>query len=104
MLNKIFCVLILIPNVLFAQYYGERSTEQSFEQSQIYFNSHFLNPFGIYSFRDVAVGFIDDYFLNLQVNPANLPLLGKDKDIYLYLDFRGDRTEAPVVETFIMPR
>src|SRR3990172_12717568 len=103
MLNKIFTVLSLVPNILFAQYYGERTTEQNFEQSQLYFNSYFLNPFGIYNFKDVAAGLIDDYFLNLQVNPANVPVLEKDKDIYLYLDFRGDRTEAPVVENYIMP-
>ena len=103
MQKKLFYFLILVPNILFAQYYGERTTEQSFEESQIYFNSNFLNPFGIYNFKDVAAGLIDDYFLNLRVNPANLPVIGNDKDIYLYMDFRGDRTEAPIVKTYIMP-
>ena len=103
MLKKILTVLILTSNIIFAQYYGERTTEQNFELSQMYFNSQYLNSFGIYNFKDVAVGLIDDYFLNLELNPANLPILDKDKDVYLYLDFRGDRTEAPVVENYIMP-
>ena len=103
MQKKLFYILILVPNILFAQYYGERTTEQSFEESKIYFNSNFLNTFGIYNFKDVAAGLIDDYFLNLKVNPANLPVMGNDKDIYLYLDFRGDRTETPIVKTYIMP-
>jgi hypothetical protein len=42
---------------------------------------------------------IDDPFLNIYLNPALVPDLG-NKDVHLYLDFRGDRTEAPIVDIY----
>ena len=59
---------ILLPSFLFAQYWGERTTEQSFEQSELYFTSHYLNTFGVYRFKNIAAGLIDDQFLNLYIN------------------------------------
>lgn len=90
----IISLVILLPTLLPAQYYGERVTEKSFEQSGLYFQSHFLNTFGLNRFKNVAVGLFDDPFLNLHINPANLPDLG-DKASLIYIDFRGDRTEMP---------
>jgi hypothetical protein len=55
---RIFISLIfLLPSFLLAQYRGERTTEQSFEQSELYFASHFLNTFGIYRYKDIAPEF-----------------------------------------------
>jgi hypothetical protein len=96
-------LMIILPSILFAQYFGERTTEQSFEQSALYFNSHFLNTFGIYKFKDAAPGLINDPFLNVYINPANLPDIG-NKEFYIHLDFRGDRTEPKLVdEYYIIP-
>ncbi|HUU45518.1 MAG TPA: hypothetical protein VM118_07255 [Acidobacteriota bacterium] len=96
----IIFVLLLLPGVAYAQYYsGERATEQGFETSALHFQSHFLNTYGLYRFRDVAVGLIDDPFLDLQLNPANLPRIKKGAGL-LYFDFRGDRTEPPVIDQY----
>jgi hypothetical protein len=101
-MKKFLIVIIFLPCLLFAQYYGERTTEQSFEQSELYFNSYYLNTFGLKNFRNVAVGLMDDPFLNLFLNPANLPGM-EENDFHFYLDFRGDRTEAPIVDNFVVP-
>ncbi len=93
-----FFVLLFFPGLLFAQYWGERVTEKSFESSALYFNSYYLNPFSIYNFKDVSLALIDDPFLALHLNPANMP---KDSTL-IYLDFRGDRHEPSVVSR-IMP-
>jgi hypothetical protein len=99
---KNFLLIFLCgSSILFAQYNIERTTEQSFEQSELFFSPHFLNPFGILNFKKVAPGLIDNEFLNLSVNPANLPEL--NDETLLYLDFRGDRTEAPVVQNYVYP-
>jgi len=100
-MNKLY-LLMLIPFMLSAQYYGERTTEQSFENSELYFKSHFLNTYGIYQFKDVAPGLIDDPFLNLYVNPANFQYSDSGSTL-LYLDFRGDRTEPPIIESYSYP-
>lgn len=94
----ILFMIILIPPALLAQYWGERVTEKSFESSELYFQSYFLNTYGINNFRQVVVGLIPDPFLDLYLNPANLPSL-KNRNLF-YLDFRGDRTEAPVIRDY----
>ena len=99
---KKIILFIFLPTLIFAQYYGERTTEQSFEQSELHFKSHFLNTFGIYKFKDVAPGFIDDPFLNLYINPANFQY-GDSSSTLLYLDFRGDRTEESVFDNVYYP-
>jgi len=91
-------VLLLFPALIFAQYWGERVTEKSFESSALYFNSYYLNPFSIYNFKEVSLGLIDDPFLALHLNPASLPA----DSAQIYLDFRGDRHEPAVVNR-IMP-
>ena len=96
------CILVLsiffTSSSLFTQYWGERVTEQSFEQSDLYFTSYYLNTFGLYRFRDVSVGLVEDPFLDLYLNPAKLPLLTKGN--LLHLDFRGDRTSAPISDDY----
>jgi len=87
------------PAILFGQYNGETVTEKSFEQSGLYFTSHFLNPFGVPGYRDVAVGLIDDPFLNLQLNPASLSQFTVGST-HLYLDFRSDRSESAIVADY----
>jgi len=102
-LSRIFLLIFLIGlnyfNPLFAQYNNETVTEKSFEQSDLFFQSHYLNTFGVKDFRDVSVGLINDPFLNLQLNPANLPRF-EIGNTHLYLDFRGDRTESDIVEDY----
>lgn len=95
-------IIFFIPTFLSAQYWGERTTEQSFEQSDLYFKNHFLNTFGVKYYKDIAVGMINDPFLNIELNPAFIPEIG-DKEIYVYLDFRGDRTEPQIVQNFVSP-
>jgi hypothetical protein len=99
---KIIFIALLSQFVLYPQYFGERTTEQNFEQSDFYFNSHYLNTFGMYSFKKVAAGFIKDPFLDLYLNPAFIPDLGED-EFLLYIDFRGDRTEVPILDSYIVP-
>ncbi|MCC7431035.1 hypothetical protein IT568_09350 [bacterium] len=92
-------IFSFLPTFCFAQYWGGNATEENFEQSSLLFKSHYLNTFGVYNFKDVAVGFVDEPFLNLYLNPANLPSF-QDKKTYFYLDFRGDRTEPKVVSSY----
>ncbi|MEJ2054864.1 MAG: hypothetical protein P8X42_13160 [Calditrichaceae bacterium] len=94
---RVIFILLLIPLILSAQYYGERVTEKSFESSDLFFNSYYLNTFGIYNFRNVSAGLFNDPFLRLHLNPAFLPEDSTAKT-EVYLDFRGDRTEAEIVQ------
>lgn len=98
-MKKFILLLCLLPCIAHGQYWGERVTEKSFEQSSLYFKSYFLNPYGLHRFGDAAVGLIDNPFLKLHLNPANLPQLD-GKDYMIYLDFRGDRTEEKVVDNY----
>lgn len=91
--------ILLLTAGSFAQYYNERANEKSFEQSDLFFKSYFLNPYGIFRFKDVSQGIIEDPFLTLNLNPANLPEFG-DKKSYFYLDFRGDRTEPEILDFY----
>lgn len=103
-MRKYFCfiILILIPISLSAQYYNERTIEHNYEQSDMFFKSSYLNPFGIHHLKDISIGFIDDPFLNVQLNPAILPKL-KNGTTEVYLDFRGDRTESRLLKNYSVP-
>ncbi len=92
-------ILVLIPSLCWGQYWGNRATEQSFETSNLHFTSHFLNTHGLLRFRDVAPGLVDDPFLGLHINPANLPRISGGNSL-IYFDFRGDRTEAPIIQRY----
>ncbi|KAA3606981.1 MAG: hypothetical protein DWQ06_00230 [Calditrichaeota bacterium] len=92
-----FSLVLILANLSFGQYYDQNVTEQSFENSGLFFKKQSLNTLGVSKFKNVAVGLVDEPFLNLQLNPARLPKLG-DKKTYTYLDFRGDRTESEVSE------
>jgi len=101
-MKKIILLLTFSFNLAFAQYFGERTTEQSFENSSLHFNSHYLNPFGIANFKNVTPGLIDNAFLNLYINPANVPDLNENEFLF-YLEFRGDRTEPLIMENYVTP-
>jgi hypothetical protein len=101
-MKKIFLILFLYQVFLFGQYNNERTAEQSFEQSDLYFNSHYLNTFGLTNFKNVSVGLVDDPFLNLYLNPAILPQMDSS-EFHLYFDFRGDRTTAAIVDDYTVP-
>lgn len=98
-MKKFLIFLVLLPSVCWGQYWGERATEQSFESSALHFQSHFLNPYGLHRFRDVAPYLVDDPFLNLYLNPANLPRISDGHTLF-YLDFRGDRTEPQIIQHY----
>src|SRR5665811_1862027 len=102
MKQKIFFLILFSTIFVHPQYFNERSTEQNFEQSELYFKSHYLNTFGLFNFKKIAAGFFNDPFLNLYLNPASFPDLGDD-EVILYIDFRGDRTEVPIVNNYIVP-
>ncbi len=101
-MRKILLVIFVCPIVMFAQYNNEVTTEESFEESEIYFQSHYLNPFGVVNFDKVSPGLINNAFLNLHVNPADLPNLDTSNAL-VYLDFRGDRTEPQIVQNYVYP-
>ena len=101
-MRKILILIFLFPIAAFAQYNNEATTESGFEESDIYFQSHYLNPYGIQNFDKVAPGLINNPFLNLYVNPAELPKLDTSNAL-VYLDFRGDRTEPKIVQTYVYP-
>ena len=85
-------LLLFLPMVLFAQYWGERPNEKSFEESSLYFHSYYLNPFGMYQFSEVSPGLIDNPFLRTHLNPAYIPSDSVAAN-QIYLDFRGDRSD-----------
>lgn len=67
--------------------------ESNFEDSEVYFTGYYLNPFGLSSFKDIALGKINDPYLRMVINPALIPNLG-DKTFSFYFDLRGDRTPS----------
>lgn len=99
---KIIFLILLSSIFIYPQYFGERSTEQNFEQSELYFKSYYLNTFGLFNFKKIAAGFFSDPFLNLYINPASIPDLGDD-EVLLYIDFRGDRTDVPIINNYAIP-
>lgn len=99
---KIIFLCLFFYAIVYPQYFGERTTEQNFEQSDLYFKSHFLNTFGLNNFKNIAPGFFDDPFLNLYINPAAVPDLG-DNELLIYVDFRGDRKTVPLIDNYVIP-
>ena len=95
-------MIFFYPAALIAQYNNEVTTEESFEESEMYFQSHYLNPYGILNFDKVSPGLIKNTFLNLYVNPADIPDLDTSNAL-IYLDFRGDRTEPQVLQNYVYP-
>lgn len=101
-MKKFITLILLFSSLSLAQYNNERSTEQSFENSNMFFNSTFVNTFGINSFKDVFPGLLKDPFMDAFLNPANIPDLG-DNDMMVYLDFTGDREEANIINNYPYP-
>lgn len=99
---KTFILIVFFQTFLLSQYFNERNSEQNFEQSEIYFRSHFLNPYGLINFKKIAAGYFNDPFLNLYLNPATVLDIGKE-DILIYLDFRGDRTKLSIRDDYVIP-
>ncbi len=101
-MNRFITLFCLLTGAIFAQYNNQTVAEKDYEHSDLFFQSSFMNPFGIAKFKDVAPGMINDPFLNLHINPAMLPDLDT-ANFLLYLDFRGDQTEPRVVQSFVYP-
>lgn len=89
-MKKIFLSLLVLPTLLFAQYYYERSTEQNFETSDFYFSRYFFNPFGMGNFKEITPGLIENSFLDIFINPSRVTNL-KER-FNFYIDYRGERT------------
>lgn len=94
-----FVLTLLVPYLTFSQYYAQNVSEKNFEESQIYFDSYYLNPFGLYSFKDVTPGMLNDPFLNMHINPAIIPDL-ESKAFRFYIDFRGDREPEQTLDVY----
>lgn len=93
--------LVLIPSLLFSQYFGERSTDQNFETSDFFFNSISLNPFGLKNFKAIAPLLIDHPFNNLSLNPA---LITKNaNELLFYIDYRTESKYYPEIFDYPMP-
>jgi hypothetical protein len=88
--RAIFLLLLAIPGHLSAQYWGERVLEKGFERTDFFFTPHYLNPYGIGSFRSTTPGLLSDPLLDMIVNPARLGL-DSLQTAYLYTDFRSAR-------------
>jgi len=95
-------ILFLVSQISFAQYYQERTTEHNFEFSGMFYKSHFLNPYGMKDIKQLAVGLMDDPFLNIYLNTAIMPKI-ENGTTKIYLDFRGDRTEEPIAINYVVP-
>jgi len=101
-MKKFITLILLLSSLSLAQYNNERSTEQSFENSEMFFSSTYVNTYGINSFKNVFPGLLNDPFMDAYLNPANLPDLG-DNDILVYLDFTGDREESEIINRYPYP-
>ncbi|MDP2302906.1 MAG: hypothetical protein Q8N03_10845 [Ignavibacteria bacterium] len=88
-MKKVFFAIAFLCGISTAQYYGERTTEQSFEPSEVYFKSNLLNPFGLSIIGQISPYTIDNPFLKLMQNPADL--YSDKQSLLLYIDFRGER-------------
>lgn len=99
MKRTMFVLTLLVPYLTFSQYYAQNVSEKNFEESQIYFDSYYLNPFGLYSFKDVTPGMLNDPFLNMHINPAIIPDL-ESKAFRFYIDFRGDRKPEQTMDVY----
>jgi|GEM_PF-2947470 len=91
---------ILFPTLILAQYWGERVTEQSFENNDLFFQPYFLNPVGLDDMEDAAVGSYPDSRLDLALNPALMPA-DSSAPLHLYIDFRGE--QSPDYGYTVMP-
>ncbi len=101
--NLLLSIILFFPIIISAQYYKERTTEHNFEKSDLFFKSHYLNPLGMKNIKQLSLGLIDNPFLNAQLNPAFMPTDTANGSTYVYLDFRGDRTEAPIIKSGVVP-
>lgn len=97
------CLLLTLdPMDLRAQYYGERVLEKSFEQTEFFFNSTPLTPYGIGGFRSVSPTIFQDPLSRLAVNPAFFSI-DTLKDHYAYLDFRSVSEIRSMSNTYYYP-
>ena len=101
-MRKILLFLSILSTLCYAQYNNERSNEQSFENSPLYFNTTYINTFGLTNFKAILPGLVDDPFMDIYLNPANLPDL-KDNDVLFYVDFTGDREESSIITSYPYP-
>lgn len=99
-MKKLVAFLLILSGVAFSQYYGEMTTEQSFESSELFFKSNLLNPFGLSVIQQVSPYTIENPFLKLMQNPADLYC--NKKSFLFYVDFRGEREIAQYYDQ-VMP-
>ena len=100
LMKKSILLILLFPSFAWSQYFSGRVTEKNFEQSSLYFKPYFLNPWGIGFMKDLAPGMMNEPFLNIYMNPANLPELENNR--LWYADFRSDR-KKPAVTNYWQP-
>ncbi len=100
-MRQLFLSLVLIPSLLFSQYFGERSTEQNFETSDYFFKSVYLNPFGLKNFKEITPILIYHPFLNIQINPAFITK--NSNNLIFYLDYRTESEFYPEIYDYPLP-
>jgi hypothetical protein len=81
-------LLLLSGPLAWAQYWGERVLEKSFEQTGFFFTPSYVNPYGVGAFSQVTPGLLSDPLLDFIVNPARIAL-DSSQTTYLYTDFRS---------------
>lgn len=100
------CATILLVMFLtaptWAQYWGERVLEKSFERTDFFFTPHDLSPYGIGNFKTSVLGLVDDPLVRLMINPARLEL-DSGSIGYFYTDFRSARELRERADTYYGP-
>ncbi len=83
-----------LTNVLWAQYYGDRPLEMSFEKTEFFFRPIYLNPLSTENFEGPSLVGLHNPLIDLQRNPANLSRFDKDSlpGSYFYVGFRNSRS------------
>ncbi len=89
-LQSFLSLLLLLPAAAFSQGTHPAITEKQFVESPLFFHSWYLNPYEADGFRKVTAGLLDDPFLKVYLNPADMPEFSL-KNHRIYLDIRGWR-------------
>ncbi|MDY0254063.1 MAG: hypothetical protein RBR30_06580 [Tenuifilaceae bacterium] len=92
-MKRLILVGIIIQLCIYgyAQYYGDRPLEMTFEQSDFFFAPLYVNPYGTNNFAKPSQLSMDHPLLNLQRNPSNVSNFRVDSlsSNYFYIDFRN---------------
>ncbi|MBN2011258.1 hypothetical protein JW960_18080 [candidate division KSB1 bacterium] len=97
-----FDLIFFMSSAMFAQYDAEKVMEKSFERMDFFFDSNYLNPYGMGQFTTATPGLIEDTMLNLIINPA-YGFYDSTRNTYLFLDFRNTRNQNDEQPVYFYP-